>query len=70
MKIFLERMEIIELAAMELGKCDQHVSDLAKQMGMIYNRDMQLFEDVHQIYLKHSRINTIKSLTLNHTWEL
>jgi hypothetical protein len=64
MKIFLDEKEVIELAydALDMNCPDpDKVHDIALKMDMVYNEDLEMYEDVEEV----SRRCLIQRLTSN-----
>lgn len=64
MKIFLTEEEVIELAydALDMHCPDpDKVHDIALKMDMVYNEELDMYEDVEEYYL---RINVYKKQQL------
>jgi hypothetical protein len=65
MKIFLTEKEVIELAynALDMNRPDpDKVHDIALRMDMVYNEELDMYEDVEEISLKKysGRINELQ----------
>jgi hypothetical protein len=71
MKIFLTDNEVIELSydALDLSCPDpDKVHDIAKRMDMIYNEDLDMYEDVEKVSLRkyHRKIKELNDLVRAH----
>jgi len=74
MKIFLTDNEVIELAydALDMSRPDpDKVDELARRMDMIYNEDMDMYEDVEEVSLRkyQRRINDLEK-SLNQAFQI
>ena len=65
MKILLDDNEIMDLAYNELDHANPYayadnIQALAAQMGMVWDPESDLFEDVEHVTLRHAKRNAIK----------
>jgi len=64
MKIFVDENEIAQLAFEELNMANPWCLDdtykLAERMDMVWNEDVQMYEDVEHVSLRHAKRDAIK----------
>lgn len=73
MKIFLTESEVIELAYDALDLCQpdpDKVHSIAEKMDMVYNEELDLYEDVEEISLRAYKIRLAKIPAMVETLEL
>jgi hypothetical protein len=71
MKIFLDESEICQLAFDELDMCNPWCMDdtykIAERLDMVWNEEIQMYEDVEHVSLRHSKRAAIKLNSLLNT---
>jgi hypothetical protein len=58
MRVFLTDEEVLELAYWALDMCQPNpdrVHDIALKMDMVYNEDVDMYEDVEDVYIRFLR---------------
>lgn len=71
MKIYLTEQEVLELSydALDLSQPDpDKVHDMALRMDMVYNEDLDMYEDVKEVSLRkfRSRIAQLEKPLMRH----